>query len=132
MVEFAFLGIGVKNLHNSLPAIIGKRAVAGMEGKYPYSLVDFEIVMKASRSPKTLGRIFRILKMVLNLPAFDRVWEYQVPLEIAQGEEAGEAKFTSFSLPLDFVEPREAQLEISFSDGRNLIGSTIVPVQFIP
>jgi hypothetical protein len=129
-MEFEFQGIQVSNKHNDLPAVIAKRALAGIDGKYPYSLVDFEVTLKVRRSQNNNDRLFRQILLTIRLPEFEKLWERKITLEIDQGEKTGEAKYICGALPLDFVEPKDAHLELVFSDGDEFVGSTVVPVTF--
>lgn len=124
----------MKNIGSDVPAVIAQRAAAGIAGEpYHYSLINFSVVFEVQRPTlETTPRIFHRMRCELDLLTTRKHFEYDITVDMPDGQASMEVEKTFYSLPIGQPEPCTESLLVRLIDEGTEVTSITAPVVFLP
>lgn len=134
-MDFIVSNLRLKNIGSDVPAVIAQRALAGVAGEpYHYSLVNFAVLFDVERptTRENLPRIFHRIRCELDLLTLQKHFEYDITVDMPEGEEGMEVERPFYGLPIGQPKPCSESLRVRLLNGASEIMSITAPVTFLP
>jgi hypothetical protein len=94
-----------------------------------YYLENVTVALNVSRETAK-DRFFADIKCVTRFPEFGHEFAHNAPCDMPAGRTNGTAKFDSYSIPLNFKEPHDTDMEVEFNMGAGALAKTTIPIKY--